>query len=138
MIPYGSAEILQLRKDGKRPADMVLVSLAGAVRGESNPVVYPGNHDYDWRFLRGLQVTVLINAETPAEKSRKVIREIEAVEPAYLGLVERETGNGVKVLFGTIEKYTNAGSDEMLERYTCYKPKHPVNKFTKSEVAAWK
>lgn len=37
-MPYGAQEIADLRAIGKRPADMVLVSLIGPLR-ELNPVV---------------------------------------------------------------------------------------------------
>lgn len=61
-IPHGAAEIVALRKAGKRPADLVLVSLVGPLRGEGNPqVIAKASRHYDWRFLVGLEVMLVAN-----------------------------------------------------------------------------
>jgi hypothetical protein len=55
MIPYGAVPILKARQQGKRPADMVLVSMVGPLPNELNPVVIADKDvSYDWEWIRGL------------------------------------------------------------------------------------
>jgi len=55
VIPYGAMPILKAREQGKRPADMVLISMVGPLPGELNPVVLADKAiSYDWRWIRGL------------------------------------------------------------------------------------
>ena len=50
-LPYGAKTILEARINGQRPADLLIVSLVGAV-DESNPVIVAKpDAKYDWRFL---------------------------------------------------------------------------------------
>lgn len=55
MMPYGAPPILKARREGKRPADMILISMIGALPGELNPVVIADKPiSYDWDWIRGL------------------------------------------------------------------------------------
>lgn len=83
-LPYGAREIAALRSAGKRPADLILISLVGPLQ-ESNPLVIakPGVA-YDWRFLIGLSVAVVATTETPNLPS--IIQPIEAAAPRSLAV----------------------------------------------------
>jgi len=55
-LPYGALPILKARQAGKRPADLILISMVGALPNELNPVVLAEhNKTYSWEWLRGLQ-----------------------------------------------------------------------------------
>lgn len=136
-LPNGAQEILDLRQIGKRPAHMVLVSLIGPLRGEVNPVVNAGAVRYDWRSLRGLEVMVVANADTPGALARQILHDIEAAEPNYLGFVRRDTGAGVHVLWGCIVNYSDE-TGKILERFERYKPHSKARNFTQKERAEWK
>jgi len=101
LLPYGAQQIFDARTAGKRPAEMVLVSLVGPLR-ETNPVVIANpERTYDWRFSVGLEV--LIVADTTIEKS-KVTRVINAVlenRPEYLGVWFSDRQAGMHVAFGS-------------------------------------
>jgi len=94
-LPYGAREIVELRAAGKRPADMVLVSLIGPLR-ESNPVIVarPGRA-YDWRFVVGLHVAVV--AETATENLPDAVGAIDAANPAALSVWFADRQDGVNV-----------------------------------------
>lgn len=95
-IPYGGAEILALRQSGKRPADMVLVSLIGPLR-ELNPVVIAKpERSYDWRFLALL--SVLVVGTTKTERLPGIVKSIEAADPASLSVWFADQQDGINVL----------------------------------------
>lgn len=94
-IPYGAAEILAARKAGKRPADLLLLSTIGPLRGENNPVLIAQlGREYDWRFLVGLQVLVVSESTQPSGQVRAITEAIKAAKPDYLGVwfIDRRTG----------------------------------------------
>jgi hypothetical protein len=54
-LPFGAFPILKARQAGKRPADLILISMIGALPNELNPIVIAEqNKTYDWKWLRGL------------------------------------------------------------------------------------
>lgn len=55
VIPQGAMPIIKARLQGKKPADLVLVSMIGALPDEANPVVIADKPiAYDWQWMRGL------------------------------------------------------------------------------------
>lgn len=66
--PNGAYPILNARLSGKKPAELILISTVGYLRGEDNPVVVvdPGvdPRDFDWRWSRGLETIVVFDEET--------------------------------------------------------------------------
>lgn len=106
-LPYGAREIAELRSTGKRPADLVLVSLIGPLR-ESNPVIVakPGRA-YEWRFLVGLHVAVVTNTETP--NLPDVVRAIEVAMPATLSVWFADRQDGVNVALHGYRPQTRSG-----------------------------
>ncbi len=55
VMPYGAMPILKARQRGKKPADMVLVSMVGTLPAEASPVVIADKAlAYDWEWIRGL------------------------------------------------------------------------------------
>ena len=96
LLPYGAAEILSLRQSGKRPADMVLVSMIGPLR-EMNPVVIAKpERSYDWRFLSGLSVLIVVTTQT--EKLSGLLQAIEDMKPDGLCVWFADQQDGVNVL----------------------------------------
>lgn len=56
-LPYGALPILKARQAGKRPADLILISMVGVLPNELNPIVQVEHtKTYGWGWLRGLQV----------------------------------------------------------------------------------
>jgi len=53
-LPSGAGQILAIRKSGKRPADMVIVSNVGKLPFENPIVTIDGIQEYDWRWLVNL------------------------------------------------------------------------------------
>lgn len=96
MIPNGAQRIIDVRKKGMRPAEMVLVSLIGRIN-ELNPTVYASaKKDYDWSWLRGLQVCIYT---TPEADWRSVARSIASQKPSFLGLWDADRREGADVYF---------------------------------------
>lgn len=106
-LPYGAREIVELRVAGKRPADMVLVSLIGPLR-EANPVIVakPGRA-YDWRFVVGLHVAVVVNTETA--KIPDLVGAIDAAKPATLSVWFADRQNGLNVALHGYRPQTKTG-----------------------------
>lgn len=95
MTPRGSDAILQARMAGNRPADPVVVSFAGDT-GWANPHVFaePGV-EYDWRFLVGLPVYIVVK---PGIECREAIRAIYAQAELYPTLVDIEAQTAASVI----------------------------------------
>jgi len=98
VLPYGAAEILKLRKNGKRPADIVLVSLIGPLR-EVNPVIVANSsRQYDWTSLVDLPVLVVANSDTDKQAVRSVLGAIKALPARSLSLWLADRQNGQHVI----------------------------------------
>lgn len=99
--PYGAIEIIKLRKAGKCPAEMILLSLVGTLHEEANPVVVLTNPDSDLRFLHDLEVMLVCSLETPVDLINRVSEDLMAVKPAYAGIWWRDKGDGINLCWGS-------------------------------------
>lgn len=99
--PYGASAIIELRKAGKRPAEMVLVSLIGHLHDEANPVVIVTAMDCDLRFLHGLAVMLVCTMETPRDLVKRVADDVLAVKPLYAGIWWKDKGDGLNLCWGS-------------------------------------
>ena len=64
-MPNGAAPILAARKQGKKPADLIILSMLGSLPNELNPVVQVTQSvNYDWGWLRGLQACFWVTPDT--------------------------------------------------------------------------
>ena len=96
MIPNGAQRIIDARKKGMKPAKMVLVSLIGRIN-EKNPTVYANpSNEYDWSWLRGLQVCVYTTSDA---NWRPVARSIASQRPSFFGLWDADRREGADVYF---------------------------------------
>lgn len=91
MLATGAQPILQARLNGKRPADLLIVSMVGRVP-EANPVILADGND--WRFAEGLQICVFAKRGKPF---RDLCRQIAYCGPAWLGLWDVENREGAEV-----------------------------------------
>lgn len=83
-MPKGAAPILAARKLGKKPADLVLLSMMGDLPNEANPVVQlHETTSYDWGWIRGLSACFWV---TPENYQRQQIIEASKAQPARLYL----------------------------------------------------
>lgn len=99
-LPYGAREIVEVRMTGKRPADMVLVSLIGPLR-ELNPVVIANpTRCYDWRFTARLEVLIVANTTTDKGQVKRVVDAVLQHEPGYLGVWFANRQSGLNIAFG--------------------------------------
>lgn len=106
-LPYGAAEIVALRSTGKRPADLVLVSLVGPLR-ETNPVLIASPcRAYDWRALVGLAVAIVATTETPGLPI--LVRTIEATGPASLSIWFADSQDGLNLTMSGHRPVTKDG-----------------------------
>lgn len=95
--PRGAARsIADARAGGLRPAETVLIVLAGRFDWP-NPTVYatPGER-YRWDWLTGLSIVVLLDAGT---RLGSTLDDIHKAEPAQLDVIDAERGLGWLVLF---------------------------------------
>lgn len=106
-LPYGAAEIVALRSTGKRPADMLLISLIGPLR-ETNPVIVAQpSRSYDWRFLVALPTLIVASTDTP--NLAGIVKAIDAAAPSSLSVWFADRQDGINVLFDGCRPQTKAG-----------------------------
>lgn len=106
-LPYGAREIAELRSTGQRPADLVLISFLGPLR-ETNPVIVAQpSRGYDWRFLVGLSVAVVV--ETDTQNIAGIVKTIEAAKPVSLSVWFADKQDGVNVAIQGYRPATKTG-----------------------------
>lgn len=106
-LPYGAREIAQLRSTGQRPADLVLISFLGPLC-ESNPlIIAQSSRSYDWRFLVGLSVAVVVTTDTP--NLAGIVKAIDAAKPGSLSVWFADRQDGVNVALHGYHPRTKSG-----------------------------
>lgn len=95
-IPNGAQPIIDARRRGQKPAEMILVSLIGPT-GESNHTVFV-NPDaaYDWRWAVGLQVCLMVN-EVTKRKAKEILLAIGKEFPEQLHVWNVDLYKGARV-----------------------------------------
>ncbi|HLO61713.1 MAG TPA: hypothetical protein VK165_01985 [Azonexus sp.] len=107
LLPYGAAEIVALRTAGKRPADMLLISLVGPLH-ETNPVIIAqASRSYDWRFVVALPVVVV--AETATQRLGIIVKAIEGESPQSLSVWFADQQDGVNILIDGYRPRSKSG-----------------------------
>jgi hypothetical protein len=98
-LPYppGAARaIAQARSGGLKPADTVLIVLAGR-HDCSNPQVFANpDRAYRWDWLRGLSVAILVATNT---RIGNILSQIDQAAPDQIDVIDFERGKGWMVLF---------------------------------------
>lgn len=94
IIASNAQPILDARKKGLKPEELILVSLIGQIN-EPNHTVYakPANQ-YEWLWARDLQVCIYATSGVPW---RDVARSIASVQPSYLAIWDPERKQGAEV-----------------------------------------
>ncbi len=106
-LPYGAAEIVALRTAGKRPADLLLISLVGRLR-ETNPVIIAQpSRSYDWRFVVALPVMIVATTDTPNLAAN--VKAIDAAAPSTLSVWFADQQDGVNMLIDGYRPKTKTG-----------------------------
>lgn len=82
-LPNGAQAVIDARKRGMKPAEMLIVSTIGKVN-ESNHTIYVNPQaEYDWRWTVGLKVCVYVNNSV---KWCDTLTAIAKCRPEWLGV----------------------------------------------------
>lgn len=103
MLPKNAESIVQMRRKGMKPDDLVIVSLVGSLP-ETNHVVIADGPEYDWRWCRGLKICIFGKVGT---SNRQTAIAIGANLPAKLHLWDVEAKNGADVMVHIRESSIN-------------------------------
>ena len=96
MIATNAQKIVEVRAKGFRPDEMILVSLIGRIN-EPNHTVYAGaGGDYEWQWVRGIQVCIYASSGVDWQKTATGI--VKA-NPAYLALWDTGRNEGAELWF---------------------------------------
>lgn len=94
--PRGDARaIAQARSRGLKPTETVLIVLAGQHDWPNPQVFADPTRSYRWDWLRGLNVVVLIAADT---RVGNILSQIDQAEPAQIDVIDFERSKGWLVL----------------------------------------
>jgi len=95
-LPNGAQPIIDARKRGLKPSELIIVSMIGPT-GENNQTVYVNpNAAYDWRWAVGLQLCVFVNAQTRIRPRRYCWR-WGVSTPTFLALWNVDLFRGAQV-----------------------------------------
>jgi hypothetical protein len=94
--PRGAAlTIAEARANGLKPAETVLIVLAGNFDWPNPQIYLNPEQTYRWDWLRGLGVVVLIDSKT---RLGHTLQDIDRVEPSQLDVIDVEQGLGWHVV----------------------------------------
>jgi hypothetical protein len=94
MIPTNAKPILDSRKNGLKPAEMILVSLIGRINESNHTVFANPRKAYDWLWARGLQICIYTSADVIW---RDVARAIASQRPSFLAVWDADRKEGANV-----------------------------------------
>lgn len=93
MIPAGAREIVNARRAGMKPADLVIVSLVGKLN-ELNPIIYANPEaQYDWGWARGLQLCIFLRAGVAWKETALTVAR---ADPAWLAVWDVDQFQGAE------------------------------------------
>lgn len=93
-LAINAPAILAARMKGLKPADMVIVSLVGPVGAENPTVFAKPEGEYDWRWVRGLDVCLYLHDD---QEWAELLKAIALNRPAFLNLWSHAGQWGAKV-----------------------------------------
>jgi hypothetical protein len=96
MIAPGAEEIIKERMRGLRPADTVVVSLVGPFAVLNHSVLPETGRQYDWRWVKGLDIALLIAS---SQDWKRTAFEIKQAAPGYLCVWDIHTHRGAEVIW---------------------------------------
>jgi hypothetical protein len=110
MIAPGADNIIKERMRGFRPADTVVVSLVGPFSVQ-NPTVQPEiGKKYDWRWIKGLDVALLIASSIDW---RPMAFDIKQAGPEYLCVWDIHSHRGAQVIWSPYKTAPTSPSIEL-------------------------
>lgn len=94
MIPAGAQKIIEVRAKGFKPNEMILVSFIGRINEPNHTVYAVPNRDYDWSWVKGLQVCIYA---TSGIEWAKAALAMALAKPAYLGIWDAGRSEGAEL-----------------------------------------
>lgn len=96
-IPKGAQPIIDARLRGQKPDELILVSLIGPVAEANYTVFVNPNGVYDWRWAIGLQLCLMVNAQT-RRAAWDMLQAIGKHSPAQLHVWNMDQFKGARVV----------------------------------------
>lgn len=94
MLALNAEPILKARLRGFKPSELVMVSLVGHLHTANHTVLALPGTDYDWRWVRGLEVCVHVG---DAPNWYDTVKAIARQRPEWLGMWNCAVGGGANV-----------------------------------------
>ena len=94
MIATNAKKIVDLRANGYRPNEMILVSLVGKIDELNHTVFAMPKFEYDWRWCAGLDICVY--ADSSVDWMPTVVA-ISQAKPRYLSLWDFDRKEGSEI-----------------------------------------
>jgi hypothetical protein len=80
-LAEGAQAIIAARANGMKPADMVIVSLTGKPDTDNPAVLAQVGAEYDWRWIRNLEIGVYVNDD---DDWSSMVKAMMLCRPKYL------------------------------------------------------
>jgi hypothetical protein len=94
ILPNGAKQVVDARKRGFKPAEMLIVSLIGPVDELNHTIFANPAGEYDWRWMVGLDACVFVRQGVDW---RPVTMAIARAKPRWLGLYDVDRFQGADV-----------------------------------------
>lgn len=95
-IPNGAQTVIDARKRGFKPAEMLIISLIGPTNEANHTIHASPKGEYDWRWLVGLDACIFVNGQTDW---KAITRRIAASGAHWLGLYDVDRFQGADVWY---------------------------------------
>lgn len=94
MIAQNADAILDARRKGLKPAELILVSLIGRLNEQNHTIYASPRKAYEWLWARGLQVCIYT---APGIDWRATARSIASERPSFLAVWDADNRQGANV-----------------------------------------
>jgi len=96
MIPTNAQAIIDVRKAGYKPDEMILISTVGKIEEKNHTVFISSRNDYSWSWLHGLQVCVFTRSGFDLTA---LLSQLVQQSPQYLAIWDVDRKEGAEIWY---------------------------------------
>lgn len=89
--PNGAQQVIDARKKGFKPAELLIISLIGKANEINHTVYAASGGDYDWRWMVGISACIYVK---PGVIWKPLALSVAKANPSWLGVYDVELFKG--------------------------------------------
>ena len=94
ITPTGAQKIIDARRKGMKPAEMIIISLIGRVAEQNHQVYVNSDSEYDFRWCVDLSICIYINQKS---NWKAITKAVALQKPKWLGMYCQDRFKGTDI-----------------------------------------